>query len=559
MKNILCKSVLTAIFCIIIYPTFAQVIERTRPTEWEQLVPGARFIDRFLPMKGSKLAPDNWGTEGVKLRFIDNGIENRIWSFWGGNIVKADDGKYHLIVCGWLENSPAGHMEWPKSYVFNTVSDTPYGPFEMRNLIGRGHNPEVYRLPDGRYVLYVIDGCYVANELNGTWTPSKLTFDARDRCIIEGLSNLSFTRREDGSFVMVCRGGGIWISRDGFHFQQVSNGSVYPKVDGRFEDPVIWKDYVQYNLIVNDWYGRIAYYLRSDNGIEWEVDPGEAYMPGIAYHADGMKEDWFKYERIKVYQDDYGRAVQANFAVIDTLKFEDKASDQHSSKNITIPLNPGLLVTLLNKKPITHRTREICIKIAAETGFNPQTDLNITSLRLGASSEVNFGRGCLVKHSEKQGNDLIVTFDAVGHGLTSTDFTVKLIGKNNQGNMIYGYARLPYRNYKSPVLSACAPQLQTDGSCLLRVDNFGLSASAKTQVKIEIVDIQGYRKLLGTVFVGALQPYESTEVKIKPYQWFPLSSLKQAKVVVSFLQQGHIVGQPFSTTIRTDKLVKTAM
>ena len=28
----------------------AQVTERPRPVEWEQLVPGARFMDRFLPM-----------------------------------------------------------------------------------------------------------------------------------------------------------------------------------------------------------------------------------------------------------------------------------------------------------------------------------------------------------------------------------------------------------------------------------------------------------------------------------------------------------------------------
>ncbi len=85
-------------------------------------MPGVRFMDRFLPIQGSRLVADSWGAKGVKLRLADNGIESRIWSFWGGNIVKADDGKYHLMVCGWLESSPAGHMEWPRSYVFNTVS-----------------------------------------------------------------------------------------------------------------------------------------------------------------------------------------------------------------------------------------------------------------------------------------------------------------------------------------------------------------------------------------------------------------------------------------------------
>ncbi len=74
----------------------------------------------------------------------------------------------------------------------------------------------------------------------------------------------------------------------------------------------------------------------------------EAYMPGVAVHEDGHSEGWFKYERLKMYQDKYGRAIQANFAVIDTLKHEDKPFDNHSSKNISIPLNPGLLLTVLN-------------------------------------------------------------------------------------------------------------------------------------------------------------------------------------------------------------------
>jgi hypothetical protein len=34
-------------------------------------------------------------------------------------------------------------------------------------------------------------------------------------------------------------------------------------------------------MIVNDWLGRIAYYLRSKDGIHWVVDPGEAYTPEL--------------------------------------------------------------------------------------------------------------------------------------------------------------------------------------------------------------------------------------------------------------------------------------
>ena len=153
-------------------------------------------------------------------------------------------------------------MEWRNSWVFNTVSDNLTGPFKPVNIIGKGHNPEMFQAKDGRYVLYVIDGRYVADDINGKWEYGKFDFNARDRRIIEGLSNLSFAQREDSSYVMVCRGGGIWISRDGLsEYNQLTDRRVYPDVKGRFEDPVIWRDHIQYHLIVNDWLGRIAFYL----------------------------------------------------------------------------------------------------------------------------------------------------------------------------------------------------------------------------------------------------------------------------------------------------------
>jgi hypothetical protein len=220
-------------------------------------------------------------------------------------------------------------------------------------------------------------------------------------------------------------------------YNQLTDKRVYPAVEGAFEDPVVWRDHVQYHLIVNDWLGRIAFYLRSKDGITWVTDPGEAYIPGISKHEDGRVEDWFKYERMKVFQDEYGRAIQANFAVIDTLKKEDQSNDNHSSKNISIPLNPGLLLAILDKQPITPATKTVRVKIFAEKGFNPHTDVDITSLRFGASTEVNFGKGCKAKSSEKSGNDLIVTFDANGNSITADEFAPKLIGKTTSGSLLY--------------------------------------------------------------------------------------------------------------------------
>ena len=490
----------------------AQITERERPAEWDQLIEGARFMDRFLPMPTGKTAQGIWGTDSILNRYVDNGIEDPEISFWGGNILQTADGKYHLFVCGWPEDSPRGHMFWSNSTVFHATCDNSFGPFQIENTVGKGHNPEAFRLKDGRVVVYVIDGYYIADkEDSKVWTYGKFQFDTRDRKIIEGLSNLTFARRQDDSYLMVCRGGGVWISKDGLTpYQQITDKRVYPAVQGEFEDPVIWRDSLQYHLIVNDWLGRIAFYQRSRDGIHWVVEPGEAYVPGVSYHADGKVEPWFKYERLKIFQDKHGRAQQANFAVIDTIKWEDLPNDRHSSKNIGIPLNKGLLLEVLNQEEITENTSRIEVRIQGEEGFNPQTDLDLKSLRFGSYTEVNFGRGCRVLKTKADGKDLIVTFKGKGSGITAEEFAPKLIGKDSQGKMVFGYAKLPYVNYQPAILSARRPVYDKAKGCInVEVQNFGLSASSAAEIEVCCNGTS-----LGKASVGPLKPYEAQTVSL---------------------------------------------
>lgn len=509
MKKLLCL-IGAGILCTALH---AQITERERPAEWKQLVKGARFMDRFLPMPDGIQAKGIWGTDSVQNRYVDNGIELPTTSFWGGNILQAPDGKYHLYVCGWPEDSPNGHMFWSNSTVYHAVSNSSIGPFKIQNSVGKGHNPEAFRLKDGRVVVYVIDGYYIADkEDSPVWTYGKFNFDPRDRKIIEGLSNLTFARRQDDSYLMVCRGGGVWISKDGLStYSQLTDKRVYPPVEGRFEDPVVWRDELQYHLIVNDWLGRIAFYQRSKDGVHWVTEQGEAYVPGVSFHKDGEVEHWFKYERAKVFQDNHGRPVQMNFAVIDTIKWEDKPNDRHSSKNISIPLNKGLLLSVLNEKEITPSTRNIEVKIAAEEGFNPQTDVDVQSLRFGSFTEVNFGRGCKPLKSRNSGNDLIVVFSGKGSGITADEFAPKMIGKDKNGAMLFGYARLPYVDYQPALLSARRPVYDKDKSELkLEVQNFGLSASKPVEVEVMCNGVSQ-----GRTSIQALKPYETVNVSIK--------------------------------------------
>ncbi len=67
--------------------TRAQTTDRPRTAEWNNLIFGGRFMDRFLPIPNQQqLTRDTWGADNVLPRFIDNGIENRKWSFWGATL-----------------------------------------------------------------------------------------------------------------------------------------------------------------------------------------------------------------------------------------------------------------------------------------------------------------------------------------------------------------------------------------------------------------------------------------------------------------------------------------
>ncbi len=503
---------------LLILDGHAQSVDRARPAEWNNLVLGGRFMDRFLPMPvQGKLTRDTWGDDNVTPRYIDNGLEDNEWSYWGGNAMLGGDGRYHLFVCRWREDSKRGHHEWRRSIVVHAVADHSTGPYTVKDSIGPGHNPEAFQLSDGRLVIYVIGGYYMGDGFSGPWEKKKFEFDTRDRRIIEGLSNLSFSQREDGSYLMVCRGGGIWFSKTGITpYNQVTDARVYPPVEGRFEDPVVWRTNVQYHLIVNDWLGRIAWYLRSKDGLHWKVDPGEAYLPGIATYEDGIKVDWYKYERIKVLQDKHGRATQTHFAVIDVLKNNDKGSDNHSSKHICIPLTVGRLLTVLNKKQITSKTKTIRVKIAAEDGFNPHTDMDLASLRFGASEEVNYGRGCKLLKTKRSGKDLVVHFDANGHGFTGGNFAGKLLGKTSQGKLLFGYSRLPGLTYIEPALSARAPQMtrtEKGASIAVEVQNFGQVTSKASPIKI-LYTKDGQAINLASGIVPALESFEKSLVEL---------------------------------------------
>ncbi|VGO19668.1 glycoside hydrolase family protein [Pontiella sulfatireligans] len=534
-------------------PKKAAVEARERPAEWKNLVPGGQFIDLFEPMPiMAPLTSDTWGGDNVKPRDLSNGIEDPAWSYWCADVLKADDGTYHMFTARWPENEPRGHFGYFDSEIVHATADHPMGPYTYRDWIGPGHNPELYQNAKGEYMVYSTHGrFYYSKSLDGPWKAGTYNFDKRERYAFKNYVNFSFTPRSDGSVIAVSRRGYMWASKDGRDdWSEVSAESVYPKVPGVFEDPVMWKDDVQYHIIVNDWKGRIAYYLRSLDGFHWKTEPGEAYAPGIARYEDGTKLDWYKYERIRFLQDKHGRPVQAHFAVIDSDKYSDLPNDIHNSKNIIIPVVVPRLISLLNAEPITADTREIRMKVMAEEGFNPHMDIDLGALRFGASEEVNYGRGSKVLRTEKDGADLIVTFDGKGNGFTADNFAGKLLGKTAAGKILFGWVRLPGMESAVPMLSALSPKFEfTDAGleAYVEVQNFGEKTSEKSTVKV-LVGKEGKEKQIASGTVRALKPFEKAMVRLVCDSSLPKGSKQTATVLLES------AGRPVETFSKTTAL-----
>lgn len=511
----------------------------------EGLVPGGQFIDRFLPMKANApLRSDVWGVDAVKPRDTANGVEDARFSYWCTSVVKGADGRYHNFVVRWPENSPKGHREWPNSEVVRAVSDSPTGPYTVVQEIGKGHNVTAYQAKDGTWILYVINGCYRGPTIEGPWTRGTLTYDSRGRSKVD-LSNCTFAQRSDGSFLMVSRTGEVWVSRDGNQapYRRVSNRSAYPPVRAaRFEDPVLWRDDVQFNLIVNDWFGRAAYYLRSRDGRRWDWDQGLAYGPGIFRHEDGTVEDWHKIERPRVIQNARGRATHMLFAVIDDAKELDKPNDLHSSKAIVVGLNAP--------RTLSYRVMgdKALVSLAPEPGFALAKDIDPTSLRFGAPNRVDFGRTSAPLSTHVESGVLQAEFSLADCGFQPSDRTAKLLARDRKGQIVLAYAARPSEPAEYPLLSAhgtlkAGPLVDDTRTVTVQVENFGLARSEPTQVSLQFRH-DGKEPAILAAPLAALEPYATAEVSFTvPAELAPADTTPTVEV--------HLENDPAGDVLKT--------
>ena len=433
-----------------------------------KMVKGASFSDLILPMPIYKnLTSETWGADGVLPRDIDNGIEDPDWSYWGGRPVKGKDGNYHMNVVRWPANATKGHWEWPRSTVAYTIAEQATGPYKVVRehaysfANGLGHNADIILLNDGRFLLYALINweptLFLSEKMSGPWKRlgvmqiDKNTTLEKPELFYRFERNLSGVQRNDGRFLFVTKGGATMLSKGTNPLGPytvmtipVRGNPIIPEKyrNSNYEDPVLWKDEVQYHMLINALWDYRAIYLRSPDGIHWKFNPGTAYTPNNTTYTDGTKNHWYKLERPHVITDEFGRATHLSLAAIDVPKADDLAGDKHNSKNIILPLVVQKHLKMLNAEMVTAETKSIKILILSEKGFNAQNDVDVESLRFGASEEVDYGRGCKAIKTKNDGNNLLVEFDGKGNGISEKDFTCKLLGKTKSGELLIGFTKL---------------------------------------------------------------------------------------------------------------------
>ncbi|OON95270.1 MAG: hypothetical protein ATN31_11270 [Candidatus Epulonipiscioides saccharophilum] len=419
---------------------------------------GSSFSDLIKPLPANHLISTGiWGADYVLPRDTNNGIEDNEYSYWGGRIVQ-ENNKYHLNIVRWPESSRKGHWAWPLSTTAYAVADNPMGPYSIvrdkaytyanqediaDNLDSLGHNTNIILRSDGTYYMYTLVNfipiILSSNSISGPWKyEGKMIINHNDSPRAYRYErNLSGLELEDGSFLFASKAGNMIKSANGILgpyevcTKTIQENLTIPEKyrNSVYEDPVIWKDEVQFHMIINAFIDFRAIYLRSADGLNWVYEDGFAYTPNSIVYQNGVRNLWHKIERPNVLVDHFGRATHLSMAVIDIDKDLDYPNDNHSSKNQVLELTVPRRLKRISSDEILILNEE-----------NDTNDFNISSFIFGSPKSVNYGKGAKVIFADICEEGVILKFEGETH-LTNdpSDFAAKLIGKTSKGDLVIGY------------------------------------------------------------------------------------------------------------------------
>ena len=321
----------------------------------------------------SPLSSATWGVAGVLPRDISNGIESAKgagvhpdYYYWDGQIIKAQDGKYHMFMSTFSGDTNFG-TGWLNSDAYHAISQSNVlGPYQRQDYVysnngsHKGHNVSAVELPDGSYAVVVSEivplTIYKSNSLDGPWTGCSPTSQI-------GASNISLIPRHDNKFEIVERNGTIAISdtlcgtyvkqHPTCGYTQNMTDSIYPKRTSTpgvsnpnytyQEDPHIWRSGGVYHVIYSGSGDRVGWHVYSADGLNWK-DNGYAWSPRdyqkiFCYEGTTTCTQWYKMERPGVVLEG-GHPTHITWAVSDVDKDNMVLpGTNHGTKIVVVPFD----------------------------------------------------------------------------------------------------------------------------------------------------------------------------------------------------------------------------
>ena len=309
--------------------------------------------------------------ERIQPALVEEGFKMHDYWIWGMSVLKGDEGLYHGFAARWSKEVPFGPNWVTNSEIVHATAEHPEGPYTFRSVVfeRRGpdffdgmmmHNPTIHKYGD-TYLLFYTGSTYAfpypnkeitqkmyaearlnqrigmatAKSLWGPWARSDepILNPREGRWDTIMTTNPAVCVRPDGRILLVYksseqhRGGKLKLGAAeakhlGQPFVRLRDEPIFQFEDSdkHVEDPYIWWNGQQYELLMKDMNGKICgvsgggIHATSDNGIDWKIsDPALAYRKTVAFD-DGTTLKFVKFERVQVLVE-AGKPTHLFFAV----------------------------------------------------------------------------------------------------------------------------------------------------------------------------------------------------------------------------------------------------